>query len=27
VLENFKSQKAVWVTDVESVLSAAGEKR
>lgn len=27
VLENFKSQKLVWVTDVEAVLNIAGEKR
>ena len=27
VLENFKSQKLVWVTDVQAVLDAAGEKR
>jgi allantoinase len=26
VLENFKSQKLVWVTDVDAVLNAAGEK-
>ena len=26
VLENFKSQKLVWLTDVEAVLRAAGEK-
>lgn len=26
VLENFKKQKLVWLTDVESVLKAAGEK-
>jgi hypothetical protein len=26
VLENFKKQKLVWVTDVEAVLRAAGEK-
>ena len=26
VLENIKRQKLVWVTDVEMVLSAAGEK-
>jgi peptidoglycan/xylan/chitin deacetylase (PgdA/CDA1 family) len=26
VLENFKGQKLVWVTDVEAVLRAAGEK-
>ena len=26
VLENFKKQKLVWVTDVEAVLKAAGEK-
>ena len=26
VLENFKQQKLVWVTDVEAVLAAAGEK-
>jgi peptidoglycan/xylan/chitin deacetylase (PgdA/CDA1 family) len=27
VLENFKNQKLVWVTDVQAVLEAAGEKR
>jgi allantoinase len=27
VLENFKQQKAVWVTDVQAVLSAAGAAR
>ena len=27
VLENFKSQKLVWVTDVQAVLDAAGEKQ
>ena len=27
VLENFKNQKLVWVTDVEAVLDAAGEKQ
>lgn len=26
VLENFKQQKLVWVTDVEAILAAAGEK-
>ena len=26
VLENFKKQKLVWVTDVEAVLTAAGQK-
>ena len=26
VLEHFKQQKLVWVTDVEAVLAAAGEK-
>jgi hypothetical protein len=26
VLENFKQQKLVWVTDVEAVLAAAGEE-
>jgi peptidoglycan/xylan/chitin deacetylase (PgdA/CDA1 family) len=26
VLEHFKGQKLVWVTDVEAVLAAAGEK-
>jgi allantoinase len=26
VLENLKQQKLVWVTDVEMVLSAVGEK-
>jgi peptidoglycan/xylan/chitin deacetylase (PgdA/CDA1 family) len=26
VLENFKNQKLVWVTDVQAVLDAAGEK-
>jgi peptidoglycan/xylan/chitin deacetylase (PgdA/CDA1 family) len=25
VLENFKKQKLVWVTDVEAVLTAAGQ--
>lgn len=27
VLDNFKSQKLVWVTDVQAVLDAAGDKR
>jgi allantoinase len=27
VLENFKKQKLVWMTDVQAVLSATGEKR
>jgi len=27
VLENFKNQKLVWVTDVEAVMAAAGEKQ
>jgi peptidoglycan/xylan/chitin deacetylase (PgdA/CDA1 family) len=27
VLENFKSQKLVWVTDVQAVLDAAGQKQ
>lgn len=27
VLENFKQQKLVWVTDVQAVLNVAGEKR
>jgi len=27
VLENFKKQKLVWVTDVQAVLEAAGEKQ
>jgi len=27
VLENFKNQKLVWVTDVEAVLGVAGEQR
>jgi hypothetical protein len=27
VLENFKSQKLVWVTDVQAVLDAAREKQ
>jgi allantoinase len=27
VLENFKQQKLVWVTDVQAVLNAAGEQR
>jgi hypothetical protein len=26
VLAHFKQQKLVWVTDVETVLTAAGEK-
>jgi hypothetical protein len=26
VLEDFKNQKLVWVTDVEAVLAATGEK-
>jgi hypothetical protein len=26
VLENLKKQKVVWMTDVEAVLGAAGEK-
>lgn len=26
VLENFKQQKLVWVTDVQAVLNAAGEQ-
>ena len=26
VLENLKKQKLVWVTDVEAVVTAAGEK-
>jgi hypothetical protein len=27
VLENFKEQKLVWLTDVQAVLGATGEKR
>jgi hypothetical protein len=27
VLENFKKQKLVWVTDVEAVMNVAGEKK
>jgi len=27
VLENFKKQKLVWVTDVQAVMDAAGEKQ
>jgi peptidoglycan/xylan/chitin deacetylase (PgdA/CDA1 family) len=27
VLENLKKQKLVWMTDVQAVLSATGEKR
>jgi hypothetical protein len=27
VLENFKNQKLVWVTDVEAVMAVAGEKQ
>jgi len=27
VLENFRNQKLVWVTDVEAVMAVAGEKQ